>query len=126
MCINYLYKYRVIIIPLPDIHIVLYALCTFNECLLADGNINIKFGILGCRKCNILVVTKALVLCLICMPDAQGPQARGLLAYRIAGFFHSWKFSLFNFSWVDILVFGATLHMICIVEEILVELILAL
>ena len=46
--------------------------------------------------------------------------------YRIAGFFHGWKFSLFNFSWVDILAFGATLHRICIVEEILVELILAL
>ena len=41
-------------------------------------------------------------------------------------FFHGWKFSLFNFSWVDILAFGATLHRICIVEEILVELILAL
>ena len=40
--------------------------------------------------------------------------------YRIAGFFHGRKFSLFNFSWV------ATLHRICIVEEILVELILAL
>ena len=47
-------------------------------------------------------------------------------SYRIAGFFHGWKFSLFNFSWVDILAFGATLHRICIVEEILVELILAL
>ena len=46
--------------------------------------------------------------------------------YRIAGFFHGWKFSLFNFSWIDILAFGATLHRICIVEEILVELILAL
>ena len=33
---------------------------------------------------------------------------------------------LFNFSWVNILAFGATLHRICIVEEILVELILAL
>ena len=43
-----------------------------------------------------------------------------------SGFFHGWKFSLFNFSWVDILAFGATLHRICIVEEILVELILAL
>ena len=29
------------------------------------------------------------------------------------------------FSWVDILAFGATLHRNCIVEEILVELILA-
>ena len=37
-------------------------------------------------------------------------------------FFHGWKFSLFNFSLVDILAF----HRICIVEEILVELILAL
>ena len=46
--------------------------------------------------------------------------------YRIAGFFHGRKFSLFNFSWVDILAFEATLHRICIVEEILVELILAL
>ena len=56
------------------------------------------------------------------------------LIYHIAGFFmagnfhflifHGWKFSLFNFSWVDILAFGATLHRICIVEEILVELIL--
>ena len=46
--------------------------------------------------------------------------------YRIAGFFHGRKFSLFNFSWVDILVFGATLHRICIVEEILEELILVL
>ena len=36
------------------------------------------------------------------------------------------NFSFFNFSWVDILAFGATLHRICIVEEILVELILAL
>ena len=43
----------------------------------------------------------------------------------VVGFFHGWKFSLFNFSWVDILAFGATLHRICIVEEILVELILA-
>ena len=43
-----------------------------------------------------------------------------------SGFFHGWKFSLFNVSWVDILAFGATLHWICIVEEILVELILAL
>ena len=42
-----------------------------------------------------------------------------------SGFFHGWKFSLFNFSWVDILAFEATLHRICIVEEILVELILA-
>ena len=42
-----------------------------------------------------------------------------------SGFFHGWKFSLFNFSWVDILAFVATLHRICIVEEILVELILA-
>ena len=50
---------------------------------------------------------------------------RRLIIYRIAGFFHGWKFSLFNFSWVDILVFVATLHRICIVEEILVELILA-
>ena len=49
----------------------------------------------------------------------------GLTVYRIAGFFHGWKFSLFNFSWVDILAFGASLHRICIVEEILVELILA-
>ena len=49
-----------------------------------------------------------------------------VVLYRIAGFFHGWKFSLFKFSWVDILVFGATLHRICIVEEILVELILAL
>ena len=47
-----------------------------------------------------------------------------LLPY--SGFFHGWKFSLFNFSWVDILAFGTTLHKICIVEEILVELILAL
>ena len=31
----------------------------------------------------------------------------------------------FHFSWVDILAFGATLHRIYIVEEILVELILA-
>ena len=46
--------------------------------------------------------------------------------YHIAGFFHGWKFSLFNFSWVDILAFGATLHRICIVEEILGELILVL
>ena len=46
--------------------------------------------------------------------------------YRIADFFHGWRFSLFNFSSVDILAFGATLHRICIVEEILVELILAL
>ena len=47
--------------------------------------------------------------------------------YHVVGFFifHGCKFSLFNFSWVDILVFGATLHRICIVEEILVELILA-
>ena len=44
----------------------------------------------------------------------------------IAGFFHGWKFSLFNFSWVDILAFGVPLHRICIVEEILVELILVL
>ena len=42
-----------------------------------------------------------------------------------SGFFYGWKFSLFNFLWVDILAFGATLHRICIVEEILVELILA-
>ena len=43
-------------------------------------------------------------------------------------FLHGWKFLLFNFSWFDILAFGATLHRIlfCIVEEILVELILAL
>ena len=34
------------------------------------------------------------------------------------------NFHFFNFSWVDILVFGATLYRICIVEEILVELIL--
>ena len=45
--------------------------------------------------------------------------------YHIAGFFHGWKLSLFNFSWVDILAIGATLHRICIVEEVLVELILA-
>ena len=43
-----------------------------------------------------------------------------------SGFFHGWKFSLFNFSWVDILAFGATLQRICIIEEILEELILAL
>ena len=46
-----------------------------------------------------------------------------ICSYRIADFFHGWKFSLFNFSWVDILAFGATLHRICIVEEILEELI---
>ena len=44
-----------------------------------------------------------------------------LLHYCIAGFFHGWKFSLFNFSWVDILAFGATLHRICIVGEILIN-----
>ena len=41
-----------------------------------------------------------------------------------SGFFHGWKFSLFNVSWIDILALGATLNRICIVEEILVELIL--
>ena len=49
-----------------------------------------------------------------------------ILYYHIAGFFDGCKFSLFNFSWVDILAFGTTLHRICIVEEILVKLILAL
>ena len=43
--------------------------------------------------------------------------------YRIAGFFIAGNF---HFLWVDILAFGSTLHRICIVEEILVELILAL
>ena len=43
-----------------------------------------------------------------------------------SGFFSWLEFSLFNFSWVDILAFGTTLHRICIVEEILEELILAL
>ena len=51
---------------------------------------------------------------------------KAVKSYCIAGFFHGWKFSLFNFSWVDILAFGATLHRICVVEEILEELILAL
>ena len=47
-----------------------------------DGNINVKFGqILECQRCNILVVTQALVLCPICMPSALGPVALGLLAY---------------------------------------------
>ena len=36
---------------------------------------------LECRKCNVLVVTQALVLCLICMPSAFGPAALGLLSY---------------------------------------------
>ena len=41
-----------------------------------------SFGqILECRKCNILVVTWALVLCLIYMPKARGPVALGLWAY---------------------------------------------
>ena len=38
----------------------------------------------------------------------------GIIPY--SRFFHGWKFSLFNFSWVDILAFEATLHRICIVE----------
>ena len=29
----------------------------------------------------VIVVTWARLLCLICMPKAQGPQARGLMAY---------------------------------------------
>ena len=49
---------------------------------IADRNINIKFGqILRVPKCNILVVTQALLLYLICMPEARGPQALGLLAF---------------------------------------------
>ena len=54
------------------------------------------------------------------------PRAELLCNIPYSGFFHGRKFSLFNFSWVDILAFGATLHRICIVEEILEELILAL
>ena len=47
------------------------------------------------------------------------------MKYCIAVF--SWlEIFTFYFSWIDILVFGAALHRICIVEEILVELILAL
>ena len=50
-----------------------------------------------------------------------------ILLYCIlnSGFFSWLEIFIFNFSWVDILAFGATLHRICIVEEILVELILA-
>ena len=41
-----------------------------------------SFGkFLECRKCYILLVTCALVIYLICMPKARGPQARGLRAY---------------------------------------------
>ena len=48
-----------------------------------------------------------------------------MLKYCIAGFFMAGNLHFLNFSWVDILAFRATLHRICIVEEILVELILA-
>ena len=42
----------------------------------------LKFGqIFECQKYNILVITWALVLSLICMPSALGPAALGLLAY---------------------------------------------
>ena len=37
------------------------------------------------------------------------------------GFFMAVNFHFYNFSWVDILMFEATLYRICIVEENLVD-----
>ena len=57
--------------------------------------------------------------------ESSGTSIMFTKIYHIAGFFMAGDFH-FNFSWVDILEFGATLHRICTVEEIVVELILVL
>ena len=49
-------------------------------CELFDKSVSYKFlkDTLMVTYCHVTVVTQARVVCLICIPEAQGPQARGL------------------------------------------------